>query len=34
MAVGVADHPVTPKMILVDQQNQFVEYLGTEKPHA
>lgn len=34
MAFGVVNHPADPKMILVDQQNQFVEYLGTEKQYV
>jgi aspartate 1-decarboxylase len=33
MAFGVFDYPVDPKMILVDKQNQFVEYLRAEKQH-
>lgn len=30
MSFDVADQPVEPKMILVNEDNQFVEYLGIE----
>lgn len=33
LAFETSDHPVTPKMILVDQDNRFVEYLEGMK-HA
>ena len=31
MSFNVTSEPIEPKMILVDEKNQFVEYLGVEK---